>query len=174
MPEPGATATRILANGGRVLNVTALGAAVAEARRPRLCGDRANRLAGAGFAAAISAGAPSSGRNSDERTCPSFSQASKAAGSPRAARRFSPASAASGPLLFLLHGYPQTHVIWHRVAPLLAGQIPPRHLDLRGYGASSMPPTDAEHFSYSKRSMALDMIDIADQLGAAKLLPLRA
>jgi haloacetate dehalogenase len=73
-----------------------------------------------------------------------------------------------GPLLFLLHGYPQTHAIWHRVAPLIGHKFRLVLCDLRGYGASSLPPTDAEHFTYSKRSMALDVIDIADQLGAER------
>jgi haloacetate dehalogenase len=75
-----------------------------------------------------------------------------------------------GPPLFLLHGYPQTHVIWHRVAPQLAERFQLILLDLRGYGASSVPPTDAEHFNYSKRAMAQDVIDIADQLGFARFL----
>jgi haloacetate dehalogenase len=72
----------------------------------------------------------------------------------------------SGPLLFLLHGYPQSHVIWHRVAPLLSEKFRLVLCDLRGYGASSCPPDDAAHLSYSKRAMAQDVIDIADELGA--------
>lgn len=73
-----------------------------------------------------------------------------------------------GPPLFLLHGYPQTHVIWHLVAPRLAERFQLIIPDLRGYGASSTPPTDVEHYNYSKRAMALDVIDIADQLGIAR------
>ncbi len=92
-------------------------------------------------------------------------------------RRFATAGAeifarigGNGPPLFLLHGYPQTHVIWHRVAPRLAQTFTLILCDLRGYGASSIPPTDAEHFAYSKRAMAQDIIDIADQLGLARFL----
>jgi haloacetate dehalogenase len=72
-----------------------------------------------------------------------------------------------GPPLFLLHGYPQSHVMWHRIAPRLAERFRLIICDLRGYGASSIPARDAEHFSYSKRAMAEDVIDIADQLGLA-------
>ncbi len=71
----------------------------------------------------------------------------------------------NGPFLFLLHGYPQSHVMWHRVAPRLAERFKLIIPDLRGYGASSVPPADAEHFNYSKRAMAQDIIDMADQLG---------
>jgi len=73
-----------------------------------------------------------------------------------------------GPPLFLLHGYPQTHVMWHRVAPALAQHFTLILCDLRGYGASSIPATDAAHFAFSKRAMAGDIIDIADQLGHAR------
>lgn len=76
----------------------------------------------------------------------------------------------SGPPLFLLHGYPQTHVIWHQVAPRLAERFQLIMLDLRGYGASSVPPADVEHYTYSKRAMARDVIDIADQLGLSRFL----
>ena len=60
----------------------------------------------------------------------------------------------NGPALLLLHGYPQNHRIWHRVAPLLSDRFMLVAPDLRGYGASSKPPTDAEHAPYSKRAMA--------------------
>ena len=76
----------------------------------------------------------------------------------------------SGPPLFLLHGYPQTHVIWHRVAPRLAERFQLIIPDLRGYGSSSTPPADIEHYTYSKRAMAQDVIDIADQLGVPRFL----
>jgi haloacetate dehalogenase len=75
-----------------------------------------------------------------------------------------------GPTLFLLHGYPQTHVIWHRMAAKLAEHFTLIIPDLRGYGASSVPPDDKEHYSYSKRAMAKDIIDIADQLGLGRFL----
>ncbi len=69
-----------------------------------------------------------------------------------------------GPPLFLLHGYPQTHVMWHQVAPALARHFRLIIPDLRGYGASSVPASDAAHFTYSKRAMAGDIIDIGNQL----------
>jgi haloacetate dehalogenase len=75
-----------------------------------------------------------------------------------------------GPPLFLLHGYPQTHVMWHRAAPKLAERFRVILCDLRGYGQSSVPPTVPDHFTYSKRAMAGDVIDIADQLGLASFL----
>jgi haloacetate dehalogenase len=71
----------------------------------------------------------------------------------------------SGPPLLLLHGYPQTHVIWHRVAPRLAEEFTVVAADLRGYGDSSKPPTDAEHGPYTKRAMALDQVRLMEALG---------
>jgi haloacetate dehalogenase len=71
----------------------------------------------------------------------------------------------NGPALVLLHGYPQTHVMWHRVAPQLAERFTLVIPDLRGYGQSSIPPDDPEHFSYSKRAMARDVCAIMDTLG---------
>jgi haloacetate dehalogenase len=71
----------------------------------------------------------------------------------------------SGPPLLLLHGYPQTHVMWHRVAPALAERFTVVCPDLRGYGDSSKPPGDAEHHAYSKRTMAADMAALMDALG---------
>ena len=68
----------------------------------------------------------------------------------------------SGPALFLLHGFPQTHACWHRIAGVLAEHFTLILPDLRGYGRSSCPPTDTDHFSYSKRTMAQDVIDVAD------------
>ena len=70
-----------------------------------------------------------------------------------------------GPPLVLLHGYPQTHVMWHRMAPALAARFTLVIPDLRGYGSSSIPGDDADHFSYSKRAMAQDVCDIMDTLG---------
>jgi haloacetate dehalogenase len=72
-----------------------------------------------------------------------------------------------GPPLVLVHGYPQTHVMWHRIAPRLAERFRLILPDLRGYGFSSIPADDPDHFSYSKRAMAQDVVDIADQLGLA-------
>jgi len=71
----------------------------------------------------------------------------------------------SGPPLFLLHGFPQTNVIWHRVAPELARHFSLVMPDLRGYGGSAAPPGDPEHKLYSKREMAKDIIALADHYG---------
>ena len=71
----------------------------------------------------------------------------------------------SGPPLLLLHGYPQTHVMWHKVAPALAKTFTLVIPDLRGYGASAKPATDAQHAPYSKRAMAGDMAGLMAQLG---------
>ena len=70
-----------------------------------------------------------------------------------------------GPPLLLLHGYPQTHVIWHRVAPRLAQAFTLVMPDLRGYGRSTGPAPDAAHANYSKRAMALDMVQVMAALG---------
>lgn len=63
-----------------------------------------------------------------------------------------------GAPLLLLHGHPQTHAMWHRVAPQLAAHFTLVMVDLRGYGDSGRPPADAEHHTYSKRAMALDAL----------------
>lgn len=60
----------------------------------------------------------------------------------------------SGPPLLLLHGYPQSHVCWHKVAPQLAEHFTLVLPDLPGYGRSSVPPLSHDHAAYSKRSMA--------------------
>jgi len=74
-------------------------------------------------------------------------------------------TAGSGPPLLLLHGYPQTHVHWHRLAAGLASRFTVILADLRGYGASSIPSGDARHAAYSKRVMASDIIAVMDALG---------
>lgn len=78
-------------------------------------------------------------------------------------------TAGSGPPLVLLHGYPQTHVCWHRVAPRLAETHTVVAMDLRGYGASSAPDggglADPKHEVYSKRTMARDVIAVMAALG---------
>jgi haloacetate dehalogenase len=71
----------------------------------------------------------------------------------------------SGPPVLLLHGYPQTHVMWHRVAPRLADRCTVVLADLRGYGDSSRPPSQADHASYSKRAMAADQAGLMRGLG---------
>jgi len=71
----------------------------------------------------------------------------------------------SGSPLLLLHGYPQTHVMWHNVAPALAEHFHVVCADLRGYGDSSKPEGRADHGTYSKRTMARDMVEVMAQLG---------
>ena len=71
----------------------------------------------------------------------------------------------TGPALLLLHGHPQSHVMWHRVADALASRYTVVALDLRGYGDSSIPSSDAQHATYSKRVMALDALSAMNQLG---------
>ncbi len=66
----------------------------------------------------------------------------------------------SGPPLLLMHGYPQTHCMWHLVAPQLAKSFHVICPDLRGYGDSSKPQGDKDHANYSKREMARDMVEI--------------
>ena len=70
-----------------------------------------------------------------------------------------------GPALLLLHGYPQSHIIWHKVAPTLARYFTVIATDLRGYGDSSKPPTDKTHYPYSKRAMAKDQVEVMEALG---------
>ena len=76
--------------------------------------------------------------------------------------------AGAGPPLLLLHGYPQTHAMWHRVAPALAERCTVVCADLRGYGDSGKPASDAEHAAYSKRAMAQDMVEVMAALGFAR------
>jgi len=71
----------------------------------------------------------------------------------------------SGPPLLLLHGFPQTKMIWHRVAPALAKHFTVIASDLRGYGASSKPQGLADHSTYSKRAMASDQAQLMNALG---------
>ena len=70
-----------------------------------------------------------------------------------------------GPPLLLAHGFPQTHAIWHRVAPALARHYTLVMPDLRGYGDSAKPPTDAAHLPYSKRVMARDLVELMRTMG---------
>ena len=73
-----------------------------------------------------------------------------------------------GAPLLLLHGHPQTHAIWHRVAPALAERFTVVAMDLRGYGDSGRPIDDAAHVAYSKREMALDCIAVMAHHGFAR------
>lgn len=70
-----------------------------------------------------------------------------------------------GPPLLMLHGYPQTHVMWHRVAPELARHFTLVLADLPGYGQSDVPATDENHTPYTKRAMARVMVDAMQHLG---------
>lgn len=70
-----------------------------------------------------------------------------------------------GPPLLLLHGFPQTHVMWHRIAPALAERYTVVAADLRGYGASSKPPGGLPHETYCKREMAADQVAVMAALG---------
>ena len=71
----------------------------------------------------------------------------------------------SGPPLLLLHGYTQTNVMWHRVAPALAESFSLVIPDLPGYGWSAVPEADASHAPYDKRSMARVMVEVMERLG---------
>jgi haloacetate dehalogenase len=70
-----------------------------------------------------------------------------------------------GPPLLLLHGNPQTHVMWHRVAPALSRHFTVVATDLTGYGRSTKPPSTPDHAPYSKRAMARDQVAVMRQLG---------
>ena len=70
-----------------------------------------------------------------------------------------------GPPLLLLHGYPQTHVIWHKIAPALAERFTVVAADLRGYGDSAKPAGGPGHAAYSKREMAADQVAVMAALG---------
>ncbi len=71
----------------------------------------------------------------------------------------------AGPPLLLLHGAPQSHVMWHRLAPRLAERFTVVATDLRGYGDSSKPPGGGDHADYSFRTMAADQVAVMNQLG---------
>jgi haloacetate dehalogenase len=75
------------------------------------------------------------------------------------------AIAGSGPPLLLLHGHPQTHVTWRKIAPALAQNFTVVAADLRGYGDSGKPDSDARHETYSKRAMAADQVKLMRALG---------
>ena len=70
-----------------------------------------------------------------------------------------------GAPLLMLHGHPQTHAIWHKVAPALAERCTLVLADLRGYGDSSKPAGDPDHANYSKRTLARDMLRVMQALG---------
>ncbi|NGZ87670.1 alpha/beta fold hydrolase [Duganella aceris] len=78
----------------------------------------------------------------------------------------------SGPALLLLHGHPQTHAIWHKVAPQLAERYTVIAADLRGYGDSGKPPGLPDHSNYSKRVMAEDQLRLMRRFGHDRFLVL--
>src|SRR5262245_45787873 len=71
----------------------------------------------------------------------------------------------SGPPVLLLHGFPETHLMWRGVAPVLARRFTVVCADLRGYGKSGCPPSAPDHHPYSKRAMAADMVTLMERLG---------
>ena len=71
----------------------------------------------------------------------------------------------SGPPLLLLHGYPQTHLMWRKLAPRLAADFTVVVPDLRGYGDSSKPPAGPDNASYAKRALAQDQVETMASLG---------
>jgi haloacetate dehalogenase len=79
-------------------------------------------------------------------------------------------TAGSGPPLLLLHGYPETHIMWRKVAPQLAKKFTVVAADLRGYGDSSKPAGGENHVAYSKRAMAQDQVEVMNSLGFQKFL----
>jgi len=76
--------------------------------------------------------------------------------------------AGSGRPVLLLHGFPETHLMWRDVAPILARDFFVVCADLRGYGSSDCPQSDATHDPYAKRAMARDMVDVMGHFGHSK------
>jgi haloacetate dehalogenase len=74
----------------------------------------------------------------------------------------------SGPPILLLHGFPQTHLMWRNVAPRLAHRFTVICADLRGYGRSGCPTSAPDHAPYAKRAMARDMVAVMERLGFAR------
>jgi haloacetate dehalogenase len=79
-------------------------------------------------------------------------------------------TAGSGPPLLLLHGFPETHLMWRDLAPVLAEQFTVVCADLRGYGESGTPPSTPDHEPYTKRAMADDMIRLMRELGHGRFM----
>src|SRR3954471_7943303 len=71
----------------------------------------------------------------------------------------------SGSPILLLHGFPQTHLMWRSVAPVLARSFMVVCADLRGYGQSGSPMSGPDHAPYTKRAMAQDMVTVMERLG---------
>jgi haloacetate dehalogenase len=73
--------------------------------------------------------------------------------------------AGRGPAVLLLHGFPETHLMWRDIAPSLADRFTVVCADLRGYGRSGCPPSTPDHSPYAKRAMAADLVALMDRLG---------
>jgi haloacetate dehalogenase len=71
----------------------------------------------------------------------------------------------SGPPILMVHGFPRTSLMWRLLAPKLAESHTVICVDLRAYGRSGIPPSDEEHFPYSKRAMAKELVEVMDRLG---------
>ena len=100
-----------------------------------------------------------------EATMPDFFPGFTSAGLRPPAPTINLVTGGSGPPLLLLHGYPQTHVMWRKVAPRLAQDFTVVVPDLRGYGDSSKPPAGADFGAYSKRALARDQVEVMAALG---------
>ena len=79
-------------------------------------------------------------------------------------------TAGDGPPLLLLHGYPQSHIMWHKVASRLAKKFTLVIPDLRGYGDSGIPESDDDHYNYSKRATAKDQVEVMELLGHTQFM----
>src|SRR5438128_12043109 len=78
-------------------------------------------------------------------------------------------SRGTGSPILLLHGFPETHLMWRSIAPLLADNFTVVCADLRGYGRSGCPTSTIDHSPYSKRSMARDMITVMERIAFPKV-----
>ena len=105
--------------------------------------------------------------NADKSLFPGFSASTGPVGDPGEDVSIHCEHGGKGPPLLLLHGYPQTHAIWHKVAPRLAERYTVVCADLRGYGDSGKPRGTADHANYSKRVMARDMVEADAALGTS-------
>lgn len=79
-------------------------------------------------------------------------------------------AAGNGPPLLLLHGFPESHLMWRDIAPVLAQQFAVVCADLRGYGRSGTPPSAPDHGPYTKRAMAQDMIGLMKAFGHRRFM----
>ncbi|GBQ52734.1 alpha/beta fold hydrolase (plasmid) [Komagataeibacter sucrofermentans] len=84
--------------------------------------------------------------------------------------RIRTATGGNGPPLLMLHGHPQMHLTWHKVAPALAKRFTIVAPDLRGYGDSAKPEGGTDHANYSKRAMAADLVGVMHQLGFERFM----